>query len=149
MYLELQEMNKHVTYNQARKLKAIGFKEPTHDRFKTGLNPKVSKTTLLTDWNHFIFSVSAPTVDEAIDWLRRKYNIHIYTCIEPFVDPQDTNGSVLYRYGVKWCDQRNGWNGRIIIGKTKLSKNPLSLKRQAITFALRWITKNNIKKLSK
>ena len=149
MYLELQEMNKYVTYNQAKKLKAIGFKEPTHDRFKVGSHPKVSKAVLMTDWNRFIFSVSAPTVDETIDWLRRKYNIHIYTCIEPFVDPKDSKGSVLYRYGVKWYDEKNGWNGRIVIGKTNMSKNPYSLKRQAITFALRWITKNNIKRYKK
>lgn len=147
MYLELQEMNKHVTYNQARKLKAIGFKEPTYNRFKVGSHPKISKTNF-TNWNRLIFSVSAPTIDEVIDWLRRKYNIHIYTCIEPFVDPKDPKGSVLYRYGVKWCDQKNGWNGRIVIGKTNMSKNPYSLKRQAITLAINWLNKRN-KTLSK
>ena len=148
MYLELQEMNKYVTYVQAKKLKAIGFKEPTDYHYRSG---KLVKNGYRMDWNALLFAlqVSTPTVDEAIDWLRRKYNIHIYTCIEPFVDPKDPKGSVLYRYGVKWCDRRNGWNGRLVIGKTNLSKNPYSLKRQAITFALRWITKNNVKKLSK
>lgn len=141
-------MNKHVTYNQARKLKALGFNEPTN-RYYEGR--KIAKGINCANWNRlfFILRISAPTIDEAIDWLRRKYNIHIYTCIEPFVDPNDSKGSVLYRYGVKWCDRRNGWNGRLVIGKTNLSKNPYSLKRQAITFALRWIAKNNVKKLSK
>lgn len=148
MYLELQEMNKYVTCIQAKKLKAIGFNEPTGHYYRNG---KIMNGIDSMNWNLFLssFRVSAPTVDETIDWLRRKYNIHIYTCIEPFVDPNDPKGSVLYRYGAKWCDRRNGWNGRLVIGKTNLSKNPYSLKRQAITFALRWITKNNVKKLSK
>lgn len=146
-------MNKHVTAKQAEKLKLLGFNEsvvrhrytPNYSiyagHFRTNGEPR--------NWNKYTASVSVPTVDEAVDWLRRKYNIHIYTCIEPFVDPNDPKGSVLYRYGAKWCDRRNGWNGRLVIGKTNLSKNPYSLKRQAITFALRWITKNNVKKLSK
>ena len=148
MYLGSQEMNKYVTRVQAKKLKAIGFNEPTSNYYRSG---KIMNGRDRMNWNLFIslLRVSAPTVDEAIDWLRRKYNIHIYTCIEPFVDPNDPKGSVLYRYGAKWCDRRNGWNGRLVIGKTNLSKNPYSLKRQAITFALRWITKNNVKKLSK
>ena len=148
MYLELQEMNKYVTCVQAKKLRTIGFNEPTGHYYRKG---KIMNGMNSMNWNLFLslLRVSAPTVDETIDWLRRKYNIHIYTCIEPFVDPQNANGSVLYRYGVKWCDKNNGWNGRIVIGKTNLSKNPYSLKRQAITFALRWITKNNVKKLSK
>ena len=136
-------MNKYVTRVQAEKLKALGFNEPTNRYYRRG---KIMSGIDRINWNLFIslpFIVSAPTVDEAIDWLRRKYNIHIYTCIEPFVDPNDSKGSVLYRYGVKWCDRRNGWNGRIIIGKTNLSKNPYSLKRQAITFAIRWLNKQN------
>lgn len=142
-------MNKYVTRVQAKKLKTLGFNEPTNRYYRRG---KIMSGIDRINWNLFIslpFIVSAPTVDEVIDWLRRKYNIHIYTCIEPFVDPNDPKGSVLYRYGAKWCDRRNGWNGRLVIGKTNLSKNPYSLKRQAITFALRWITKNNVKKLSK
>lgn len=88
-------------------------------------------------------------VDDAIDWLRRKYNIHIYTAMEPFIDPTDEKRPVLYRFAVKYCNQRDGWNGRIYIGETKLSPNVYTLKKQAITLALRWIKKNHIKKLSK
>lgn len=88
-------------------------------------------------------------VDDAIDWLRRKYNIHVYTAMEPFIDPTTENKPVLYRFAVKYCNQRDGWNGRIYIGETKLSPNVYTLKKQAITLALRWIKKNHIKKLSK
>ena len=88
-------------------------------------------------------------VDDVIDWLRRKYNIHVYTAMEPFVDPTDEKRPVLYRFAIKYCNQRDGWNGRIYIGETKLSPNVYTLKKQAITLALRWIKKNNIKKLSK
>lgn len=144
-------MNKYVTLNQAEKLKSLGFNDSVAGHYyassyyKGRIRPRGEQK----NWNKWKALVSAPTVDEAIDWLRRKYNIHIYTCIEPFVDPKDPKGSVLYRYGVKWCDEKNGWNGRIVIGKTNMSKNPYSLKRQAITFALRWITKNNIKRYKK
>lgn len=144
-------MNKYVTAKQAEKLKLLGFDDSVIRHYYTSNYCAVSVRAHgePKNWNKLTGFVSVPTVDEAIDWLRRKYNIHIYTCIEPFVDPNDSKGSVLYRYGVKWCDRRNGWNGRLVIGKTNLSKNPYSLKRQAITFALRWIAKNNVKKLSK
>jgi len=88
-------------------------------------------------------------LDDVIDWLRRKYNIHVYTAMEPFIDPTDEKRPVLYRFAVKYCNQRDGWNGRIYIGETKLSPNVYTLKKQAITLALRWIKKNHIKKLSK
>ncbi|MBO5628236.1 MAG: hypothetical protein J5965_04070 [Aeriscardovia sp.] len=147
--MELQ-MNNCITLFQAKQLRQLGFNEYVSSHYwLIKHNPLCLAMSTPDNWNDSKCFVSAPTVDETIDWLRRKYNIHIYTCIEPFVDPKDPKGSVLYRYGVKWCDKNNGWNGRIVIGKTNLSKNPYSLKRQAITFALRWITKNNVKKLSK
>ena len=85
--------------------------------------------------------VPVPTVDEAIDWIRRKYNVVIYNKIEPFVDPTDlTHKTILFRYGIKRCDTTNlGWNGRLYIGETRLDKNVYSLKREAITIALKYI----------
>lgn len=85
--------------------------------------------------------VPVPTVDEAIDWLRRKYNIVIYNKIEPFVDPTDlTHKTILFRFGVKRCDTTNlGWNGRLYIGETRFAKNVYSLKREAINIALKYI----------
>lgn len=147
MYLELQEMNKYVTCVQAKKLKAIGFNEPTGHYYRNG---KIMKGMNGMNWNLFLFSlrVSAPTVDEAIDWLRRRFNVHIYAAVEPFVDPVDKKSPTLYRYAVKYCNRRDGWNGRSYIGQTRLAKNVYSLKRQAITLAINWLNKRN-KALSK
>lgn len=79
------------------------------------------------------------TVDDAIDWLRRKYNIVIYNTIEPFVDP--VSNKILYRMSVKQCNLRDGWNGRIYIGESKLTSNIYAAKRQAVSIAIRWIKK--------
>ncbi len=80
-----------------------------------------------------------PNVDHVIDWLRRKYNIVIYNAIEPFVDPTAKKPRILYRYSVKKCNLRDGWNGRKYIGESKLVENIYSAKRQAIMIALRYI----------
>ena len=129
-----------VTTKQAQELKALGFREkvPMCMSVKTGnIYPSVAKNhNCMRSW------VSVPTVDEAIDWLRRKYDVHIYTPIAPFVDPTNEEHPVLYRYAIKFCNKRDGWNGRVLIGETNLSKNVYSLKRQAIWLAIRWIKKN-------
>lgn len=140
-------MNKYVTCVQAKKLKAIGFNEPTSNYYRSG---KIMNGRDRMNWNLFIslLRVSAPTVDEAIDWLRRKFNVHIYAAVEPFVDPVDKKSPTLYRYAVKYCNRRDGWNGRSYIGQTRLAKNVYSLKRQAITLAINWLNKRN-KTLSK
>ena len=83
--------------------------------------------------------IYVPTVDEVIDWLRRKYNIVIYNSIEPFVDPAAKKPRILYRYSVKKCNLRDGWNGRKYIGESKLVENIYSAKRQAIMLAIRYI----------
>lgn len=80
-----------------------------------------------------------PNVDQAIDWLRRKFNVIIYNAIEPFVDPTVKKPRILYRYSVKWCNFRDGWNGRKYIGESKLIENPYVAKRQAIMIAIRYI----------
>lgn len=79
------------------------------------------------------------TVDDVIDWLRRKYNIVIYNTIEPFVDP--VSNKILYRMSVKQCNLRDGWNGRMYIGESKLTSNIYAAKRQAVSIAIRWIKK--------
>lgn len=86
------------------------------------------------------------TVDDAIDWLRKKHNIIIYNSIEPFVDPTEDNHHILYRFSVKYCNLRDGWNGRIYIGESKLTKNIYAAKRQAIWLAIRYLNKQNGKK---
>ena len=79
------------------------------------------------------------TIDDAIDWVRRQYNIVIYNTIEPFVDP--VSNKILYRMSVKQCNLRDGWNGRIYIGESKLTSNIYTAKRQAVSIAIRWIKK--------
>lgn len=130
-----------VTTKQAQELKALGFR----DKVSTSMSVETGNIYhqgLPGNHNYFHFWVSIPTVDEAIDWLRRKYDICIYTSIPPFVDPTDNTHPILYRYTVKYCNKRDGWNGRVRIGETDLSKNVYSLKRQAIWLAIRWIKQN-------
>ena len=81
-----------------------------------------------------------PTCDEVIDWLRIKYNIIIYNAVEPVVDPKDSH-KILFRFAIKWCNKRDGWNGRVYIGTTRFASNIYSLKREAITKALCWLKK--------
>lgn len=129
-----------VTTKQAQELKALGFRE----KVSAAMSVKTSGIypSLLYNHNAFKNWLSVPTVDEAIDWLRRKYNVHIYTPIAPFVDPTNDEHPILYRYAIKYCNKRDGWNGRVLIGETNLSKNVYSLKRQAIWLAIRWVKKN-------
>lgn len=81
------------------------------------------------------------SVDEVIDWIRRKYNVVIYNSADPFVSPN--SNKILYSYEVKACSTYWGWNMREIIGKTGWSSNHYGMKRQAITMALRWIKKHH------
>ena len=135
-----------VTTKQAQELKALGFREKVSMR--AGIKTGVTYPSQPYDHNRFKSWVSVPTVDEAVDWLRRKYNVHIYTSIPPFVDPTDSTNPILYRYAVKFCNKRDGWNGRVRIGETNLSENIYSLKRQAIWLAIRWIKANKKPKVS-
>lgn len=129
-----------VTIKQAQELKALGF----HDETSMAMSVKTGSIYpgLLYDHNRFNSWVSIPTVDGAIDWLRRKYSVCIYTSVPPFVDPTDDAHPILYRYTAKYCNRRDGWNGRVRIGETNLSKNVYTVKRQAIWLAIRWIKQN-------
>jgi hypothetical protein len=129
-----------VTKTQALALRELGFKEPTPCYFWTDENSDIFSGTP-ENTNSIKCGVSVPTVDETIDWLRRKYNIIVYDKIEPFVDPTDqTHKTILFRFGVKRCDRTNlGWNGRMYIGETRLARNIYSLKRDAISIALKYI----------
>lgn len=136
-----------VTKKQAQTLKELGFEEPTSGYL---LKKNGGKIFMDTIWNYnsskVHMCISVPTVDEAIDWLRRKHNVVIYNKIEPFVDPTDlTHKTILFRFGIKRCDTTNlGWNGRLYIGETRFAKNVYSLKREAINITLKYI-KNNKK----
>lgn len=78
-----------------------------------------------------------PTVDEAIDWLRTKHNIIIYDAVEPVISTG--TDKIHYRLKVKWCNKHIGYNGRVYIGSTRYAPNLYSLKREAITLAIRWL----------
>lgn len=135
-----------VTKTQAKALKELGFKELSMYYYL----PNTWKVRVNCDYprknGKYLQGCSLPTADEAIDWLRRKYNIIIYNKIEPFVDPtDDTHKTILFKYGVKLCDtQHLGWNGRTDLGTTRLAKNVYSLKREAIDIAIKYI-KSRIK----
>ena len=129
-----------ITKKQAQALRELGFKEPV-----SGYVWEDETIGILfgypEDSNHVHACLSVPTTDEVIDWLRRKYNIVIYNKIEPFVDPtDDSHKTILFKFGVKRCDINHlGWNGRIDLGTTRLTKNVYSLKREAIDIALKYI----------
>lgn len=139
----------------AKALDELGFNRETRYYY----HPRVSKAKhvfrdpykIVRDWNHYLrpllFYGSVPTVDQAIDWIREKYNVVIYDHVPPFVDPQDNKHRIMYTYDVKYCNRRDGWNGRVIISHAECcSYNIYAAKRMAITKAIRWIKKNKTSK---
>lgn len=139
-----------VSLTIARSLRELGFRDEvaSWEKEKTvriGL-PENSNSK----WLSALGYMSMPTVDEAIDWLRRKYNIVIYEYMEPFVDPRvDNPNRMLYRYAVKWWNLHDAWkgkryriNGRVHIGESNLLANIYTAKREAIMVAIKWIKKN-------
>lgn len=84
-----------------------------------------------------------PTVDQIIDYLRIKYNVIIYNDHVPYVSP--ITHKIMYSYAVKWCNLRDGWNGRESIGKSDCTHDIYEAKRQAITIALNYLKNKNKK----
>lgn len=78
------------------------------------------------------------SVDEAIEWLRRKYNVVIYNKAAPFVDPK-SRGDILYAYAVKFCNVKRGYNFRENVGEGMWNKNIFTAKKEAITIAVKYI----------
>ena len=97
----------------------------------------------LTEFLGFDYCMIYPTVDQIIDFLRKKYNIIIYNKIEPFVDPKMHN--IVFKFAVKWCNIRDGWNGRKYIGETKLLTDIYEAKREAIDIAIEYLKKRQQK----
>lgn len=113
----------------------------------------LNQAKLLDEWNYYggvVYTrcnskeVRIATIDDAIDWLRRKFNVIIYNSVEPFVDPR--SNKIVYRMSVKYCNVRDGWNGRIYIGESKITSNIYAAKRESISIALRWIKKKEDEK---
>lgn len=76
-------------------------------------------------------------IDVAIDYIRQKYNVHIYNSAPPFVTP--VTKKVVYAFSVKACNTKLGWNGRKTLGSTKWYENVYRAKREALKIALDWI----------
>ena len=143
-----------VTIHQAKLLKQLGFDEECN-----GLlwhwdekEERVYEHSSLCDYND-VLTTSVPTVDQAIDWLRKKYNIIIYHTHVPYVCPKTRK--IVYTFASKICNPKWGWNHRILLKRGIQSADIYAAKRSAITIALNWIlsqkskkSKNN-KKLSK
>lgn len=143
-------MSKLVSIKQAEILKELGFKElvqrcaykevneekfkliPSQEAVYTYNGPRYRGTM-----KRYIL---VPTVDQAIDWIRRNFDVVIYNSAEPFIHPLISN--IVYAYGVKYCGRRDGWYGRIIIDRGgKWCKDPNTAKRRALTKALNFIKK--------
>lgn len=121
-----------ISKTMAEKLRGLGFREKT-----------------LYEFRRHHMDIKCPTVDEAIDFLRRKYNVIIYNAMEPFVDPTAKKPTILFRYKIKWCNLRDGWNGRCYIGSTELTKYPNTGKKTALRIAIKWIKQHEQTKSTK
>ena len=129
-----------VSKTQALLLHKLGFKEHTNAYY--WLN-RLYEQSYYGNWSvperQFI---SAPTVDEAIDYFRRKYEIIVFNAFPPFVSPLKNN-RIVYGYTVKKCHPRWGWNQRRSLGRTKESCNIYAAKRMAIAITLKYLKNEN------
>lgn len=143
---------KYVTLRQALTLRALGFKEPCMQMaYKFGdKNWSLGNTgkCVITNNNNYPNCVAVPSVDQAIDWIRRKYSIHIVNRIIPFVDPTK-QGKILHSYCVKKTNVKDGWNFREMLGNES-SHDIYAAKRMCIDIALRYVrNKTKIIKIRK
>ena len=129
---------KTVTLKQAMILRELGFNEKC-SRYAYKFWQMFGYKLQQQDGNLYDNSkaniLAVPTVDEAIDWLRRKFHIMIIDTTEPFVD----RSTILYSYRVKHCNRKHGWNARKYVGVGKWTKDSYAAKRMAIQIALRYI----------
>lgn len=135
-----------VTIKQAVELRSLGFHDcVSHYVMKFGdhnYDKKFITESSLTDWNSSYYNecrgglyLSMPTVDEAIDWIRRKFTIIIYNATEPVM----RNKTIKFGFAVKRCNKIWGYNQRVYICRGKWSKNHYAAKRMAISAAISWI----------
>jgi len=94
-------------------------------------------------YKEILFAI--PTVDEAIDWIRRRFHIVIYNKTAPFVDPK-TNSFINYSFSVKYCAVGKGWNFRENLGESRWTRNVYAAKREAINIAINYATELKRKK---
>lgn len=138
-------MSKFVTFRQAVALNELGFRDACCNVID--VRTKLRRMAFHCNYNSKKYPniISLPTVDEAIDWIRRKFNVMIIDSAEPFVDI--CSNEILYSYRVKYCNIQLGWNGRMYIGTGIWSKDSYAAKRDAIRIAISYIKSkgNNVR----
>jgi hypothetical protein len=131
---------KLVTIKQAELLRELGFGEPTARyayKFPNGYRLQ-SCVNYGIGTKNMTNVLSVPTVDEALDWFRRKFNVHVWT-LEPYVSMSDNK--IYYTVRIKWCN-KHGWNFRRYVGKSIQSSDVYAAKRMAIRAIITFIKKN-------
>ena len=134
-----------VTIKQATVLRSLGFNEDTtryayrissEHPFKLMYQKHIVRVA--PHWrNQLVLPI--PTVDEAIDWIRRKFDVVIYNTAAPWVDPVENR--IKYGFRVKYCCVRHGWNYREMLERSAWSADCYAAKRTAIWIAIRYILK--------
>lgn len=139
------KMSNLITIKQAVELRELGYNKPTI-RYAYRFNPlekfKLQGNKCYITCKGAKLVLPIPTVDEVIDWFRRKHCIMIYECIEPFVDGKH----ITYGFRVKKCNVKWGWNHREYIGERTISHDIYAAKRMAIQIAIRYVKNKKIKK---
>lgn len=108
-------------------------------RIKNAFNDILGE--ILKERKENLISKNAVSIDEVIEHLRKQYNIVIYNDVEPFVDPLH-EGHIVYQYSSKWCNLRDGWNGRIYIARKIFNHNPNLAKFQIVEETIKWMINN-------
>ena len=134
--------SKLVTIKQALALKKLGFNEPCARyayRFSNDTYNLQHTQIRGIGIKSFGNALAVPTVDEAIDWMRRKFDIIVCNAADPYVHP--IKNYIVYGYRVKFCNVKWGWNQRERVGMSSWCKDHYAAKRVAIWIAIRYINK--------
>lgn len=119
-----------ITQKQLRDLQKLGF------TYKSGRS---------VDFFDLPYHI-CPNIDDAIDFLRKKYSIMIYNSAAPYVDPCNTPTRVKYGFRFKFCNLNHGWNFREYIGEPQWSYNIYAAKRMCLTIAIKYAFKIKAKR---
>lgn len=83
--------------------------------------------------------INETILDLAIIGLRTQH-VEIYSSCAPFVDPTK-KGKICYGYAAKFCNLRDGWNGRIQITEPVFGYDPVVIKKEVIARCIDWLNK--------
>ncbi|MBK5722576.1 hypothetical protein JGH11_17010 [Dysgonomonas sp. Marseille-P4677] len=112
-----------VTYDQAKKLKELGYSEEVlrsyHNKIGWGERPFLDSRIGLNNYNKEKYNkdgwyntCSAPSVSEALQWIREKYSKIIVFEIKVF--PR-SNGDIIYPYTIYDYNSRIGKYERFMV----------------------------------